>query len=108
MTWRITETVDAQGLYSYQAPMDVVQGHNDLRQRLSFAARERFFEDQLSVTLRVLDPFSMSRERSSTNDPRFRQTTDRAREIRGIGISVTWTFGKPDKEKDLLGEPPAE
>ena len=88
--------------------MNVEQGRNDLRQRLSFAARQRFFEDQLSVTLRVLDPFSMSRERAITNDPRFHQVSDRAREIRGIGVSFTWTFGKPDKEKgDLIGEPPA-
>ena len=108
LTWRITRTIDAQGLYSYQAPMDVEQGRNDLRQRLSLAARKRLFEDQLSVTLRVLDPFSMSRERSITSDPRFRQVSDRAREIRGVGIAVTWTFGKPDKEKgDLLGDPPA-
>lgn len=108
LTWRVTKTIDVQGLYSYQAPVDVVQGRNDLKQRLSLAARERFFDDQLSVTLRVLDPFSMSRERSITNDPRFYQVSDRAREIRGIGISLTWTFGKPDKEKnDLLGEPPS-
>lgn len=38
------------------------------------------------------------------------QVTDRVRVIRGIGLSLNWTFGKPAKEKttDLIGTPPAE
>lgn len=103
-------TVDAQALVSYVAPMDVEQGHNASRARVSFAARKKFLDDQLSVTVRVLDPFSTSMERSTTIDPRFTQLSDRMRAIRGLGLSVSWTFGKPDKEhspNDLIGEPPA-
>jgi hypothetical protein len=47
--------------------------------------------------------------RSTTVDPRFNQVSDRVRYIRGLGLSVSWTFGKPDKKgtEDLIGEPPA-
>jgi outer membrane cobalamin receptor len=109
LTFRVSGAVDAQALVTYQAPMDVVQGYNAARTRVSFAARRKFMEDQLSVTLRVLDPFSTSLERSTTVDPRFNQVSDRARYIRGVGLSVSWTFGKPDKKgtEDLIGEPPA-
>ena len=81
---------------------------NAARTRVSFAARRKFLDDQLSVTLRMLDPFSTSLERSTTVDPRFNQVTDRVRYVRGIGLSLSWTFGKPDKKgkDDLIGEPP--
>ena len=110
LTYRVSRTVDAQSLVTYQAPMDVEQGHNEARTRVSFAARQKFLDDQLSVTLRVLDPFSTSAERSTTIDPRFDQISERARHIRGVGLTVSWTFGKPDRDRsknDLIGEPPA-
>jgi hypothetical protein len=59
-------------------------------------------EDRMSVTLRVIDPFNTSRESSTTIDPRFYQVSDRRRTIRGLLLSVNWTFGKPkeDHERD--------
>ncbi len=109
ITFRLSSAVDAQALVTYQAPMDIEQGHNAARARVNFAARRKFMDDQLGVTLRILDPFSTSLERLTTIDSRFHQVTDRVRVIRGLGLSVNWTFGKPDKkEKDLIGEPPAE
>lgn len=109
VTWRASNTVDVQALVNYTAPMDVEQGHNAARARVSVAARRKFMDDQLGVTLRVIDPFSMSLERSMTYDPRFNQVSDRIRSIRALGLNVNWTFGEPEKEKktDLIGEPPA-
>lgn len=49
-----------------------------------------------------------SRERSTTIDPRFIQTSDRARVTRGLIFGVSWTFGKPlneEKNNDLVSEP---
>jgi hypothetical protein len=59
-------------------------------------------DDQLSLTLRVMDPFNTSHERSTTIDPRFYQVSDRARAVRGLLLGVNWTFGKPDKQKDTI------
>ena len=56
--------------------------------------------DQMSLTLRIIDPFNTSLERSTTIDPAFYQVSDRRRLIRGMLFSVNWIFGKAKKEKD--------
>jgi hypothetical protein len=97
-TFRATRSVDVQALLSYQAPMTVEQGRNASRTRFTLAARKKLMEDRLSVTLRAIDPFNTSRESNTTIDPRFYQISDRRRAIRGLLLSVNWTFGKPQEE----------
>lgn len=107
VTFRFSNTVDAQALVNYQAPMEVEQGRNASRTRVNLAARQRFMNDRINVTLRVNDPFSTARERTFTIDPRFTQTSDRSRTIRGLVLSVNWLFGKPPKrQRDILDEVP--
>jgi outer membrane cobalamin receptor len=98
-TFRASRSVDVQALLSYQAPMTVEQGRNASRTRFTLAGRKKLMEDRMSVTLRVIDPFNTSRESNTTIDPRFYQVSDRRREIRGLLLSVTWTFGKPQEER---------
>jgi Outer membrane protein beta-barrel family/Carboxypeptidase regulatory-like domain len=99
---RVSKTLDVQALLSYQAPMTVEQGRNSSRTQFSMAVRQKLKEDQLSLTLRIIDPFNTSHESNTTIDPLFYQVSDRARAIRGLLLSVNWTFGKPDKEKDTI------
>ena len=103
-TMRFSKTMDVQGLVSYQPAMTVEQGRTFSRTQVSFAGRKKLMDDQLNVTLRIIDPFSTSRENSTTTDPRFYQISKRARQIRGLLLGVSWTFGKPlrDHEEDLL------
>jgi outer membrane cobalamin receptor len=108
-TYRVSSTVDVQALFTYQAAMAVEQGTNASRTQFNVAARQKLMDDQLSLTLRVIDPFDTSHERGTTVDPRFFQISDRSRAIRGLLLGATWTFGKPDKGKetiDLSGEGP--
>jgi len=104
-TFRVSPTIDVQALLSYQAPMAVEQGRNSSRTRFSLAAREKLLGDRMSVTLRVIDPFNSSRERSTTIDPQFYQVSDRRRAIRGLLLSVNWMFGRPQRRgrEDLIG-----
>ena len=107
--WRVSSTVDVQALFGYQAAMNVEQGWNASRTQFNLAARRKLMDDQLSLTLRVIDPLDTSRERSLTFDPRFVQTSNRTRPIRALLLSASWTFGKPDKSEDkidLSGEGP--
>ena len=99
-TFRVSPTVDVQTLLSYQAPMIVEQGRNAARTRFSVAARQKLMNDQMSLTLRIIDPFNTSLERSTTIDPAFYQVSDRRRLIRGMLFSVNWIFGKSKKDKD--------
>jgi hypothetical protein len=80
--------------------MTVAQGRNASRSRFSVAARQKLMDNRMSLTLRVIDPFSMSRERSTTVDPLFYQVSDRTRTIRGLLLSINWMFGKPPKSED--------
>ena len=101
--FRVSKTVDVQALFSYQAAMAVEQGRNGSRVQFNVAARQKLMDDQLSVTLRVIDPFNTSHEYSTTLDPNFSQTSNRARAIRGLLLGVSWTFGKPEKQgKDTI------
>lgn len=96
-SYRVSSTFDVQTLVSYQAAMKVEQGSNASRTQVSLAARQKLMDDQLSLTLRVVDPFNTSRESSTTIDPRFYQVSDRSRAIRGLVLSANWAFGKPPK-----------
>jgi hypothetical protein len=98
----VSNTVDVQALFSYQAAMTVEQGWNASRRQFNLAARKKLMEDQLSLTLRAIDPFNTSHELSTTIDPHFFQTSNRARAIRGLLLSASWTFGKPEKKKDTI------
>jgi hypothetical protein len=104
---RVSSTQDLQALLSYTAPMTVEQGRNASRTQFSLAARQKLMQDRMSLTLRVIDPFNTNRESSTTIDPRFYQTSERSRQIRGLLLSANWTFGNPPKEKqdpnDLIG-----
>ena len=72
---------------------------------------ERRFNNTLRglkrLTLRVIDPFSTSREIFTMSDPRIYQVSNRANVIRGLLFSANWTFGKPPKHgrdpNDLVG-----
>jgi hypothetical protein len=97
-SFRFSRTFDLQTLLSYQAAMDVEQGRNASRTQFSLAARQKLMGDQMSVTMRVIDPFNSSRESSTTIDPRFQQVSNRQRAIRGLLLSVNWTFGKVEKQ----------
>jgi hypothetical protein len=107
VSFHVSSTLDAQALVSYQAPMTVEQGHNASRTQVSFAARQKLANDQLSVTLRLVDPFSTSREIFTMSDPRIYQVSHRSNVIRGLLVSASWTFGKPPKHgrdtSDLVG-----
>ena len=100
--YRVSSTVDVQALFSYEAAMNVEQGRNGSRTQFNLAARRKLMDDQLSLTLRAIDPFDTSRERSLTFDPRFSQTSTRRRAIRALLLSASWTIGKPEKAGDKI------
>ncbi|MGI8510159.1 MAG: TonB-dependent receptor domain-containing protein [Gemmatimonadaceae bacterium] len=100
--YRVSNTVDVQALFTYEAAMKVEQGTRGSRTQFNLAARQKLMQDQLSLTLRVIDPFNTSHERGTTFDPHFFQTSDRSRAVRGLLLSASWTFGKPEKGKDTI------
>jgi hypothetical protein len=94
----VSRTVDAQALVAYVGRATVDQGWNAARTRVSIGIRDKLLADRVSLTLRIIDPFSTARERSTTVDPAFTQINDRTRAIRGLQLSATWMFGRPNKK----------
>jgi len=107
LSLHVSSTLDMQALVSYQTPMIVEQGRNASRTQVSFAARKKLVNDQLSLTLRAIDPFNTSREIFTMSDPLIYQVSNRSNVIRGLLFSANWTFGKPPKHgrdpNDLVG-----
>jgi hypothetical protein len=100
--FRVSRSVDAQALIAYVGRTTVDQGWNAARTRISFGIRDKLLADRMSLTLRIMDPFSTARERSATLDPAFTQVNDRTRAIRGLQLSITWMFGRPNKKTDQI------
>ena len=101
VSMRVSSSFDLQTLVSYRGRMTVEQGTNAAQTRVSVAAKQKLHSDRVSLTMRVVDPFGTERERFTTFDPRFTQTSQRKRQVRGVLLNVTWNFGRPLKEKRL-------
>lgn len=100
--FRVSPTIDAQALVSYVGRTTVVEGWNAAQTRVSFGIRDKLMADRLSLTMRIIDPFSTARQRSATLDPSFTQLNNRLRRIRALQLSATWMFGRPSKKDDQI------
>lgn len=98
----ISRSIDAQALVAYFGRTTVPQGWNAARTRVSLGIRDKLMADRLNLTMRIIDPFSMSGARSATIDPAFTQINDWRRPNRALQLSATWTFGRSTKKQ---GEP---
>ena len=98
--FRLSPTVDLQALVTYVAPMTVEQGRNAARARVSLAIRQKLMNDQMNLTLRIIDPFNSALERNTTIDPAFYQVSERRRVMRGIQVNATWLFGHVKKDEN--------
>ena len=99
---RVSRTIDAQALVSYVGRTTIVEGWNAARTNVSFGIRDKLMADRLSLTMRIIDPFSTARQRSATLDPAFTQINDRLRPIRGVRLNAAWTFGRRTKKDDQI------
>lgn len=106
VAWRVSKVLDVQGLVTYRAPQNVEQGTIGAQLRPSFAIRQKLMDDQLALTLRIVDPFNSATDISTTIDPRFVQESNRTRVIRGLILSANWTFGRQRKQHEQLPEDP--
>ncbi len=96
----VSRAIDAQALVTYAGRRTVVQGWNAARMRASFGFRDKLIADRLSITTRIIDPFSTTRERSATLDPAFTQINKRLRPSRALQVSATWMFGRQNRRDD--------
>ena len=99
--FRVSQTIDAQALVAYVGRRTVVQGWDAARTRISLGIRDKL-TNRLNLTMRIIDPFGTTRQRSGTLDPAFTQINSRLRSSRGVQLIATWLFGRQKKDTDQI------
>jgi outer membrane receptor protein involved in Fe transport len=95
--WKVSPSLDVQGMYMYRAPMNVEQGRVSGFSMTNVSLRQKLRGDRSSLTLRVMDPFNTMGFNVRTNDGRFVQETDRRFGARAVFLGFNYNFGRPPR-----------
>jgi outer membrane receptor protein involved in Fe transport len=95
--YKVSSTLDVQGMYMYRAPMNVEQGRVSAFSMTSLSVRQKLRGDRSSLSLRVMDPFDTMRFNVRTDDGRFIQETDRRFGARAVFLGFNYNFGRPPR-----------
>ncbi len=95
--WKVSPTLDVQGMYMYRAPMNVEQGRMSAFSMASLSLRQKLRGDRSSLTLRVMDPFNTMGFTVRTDDGRFIQESDRRFGARAVFLGFNYNFGRPPR-----------
>jgi ferric enterobactin receptor len=93
-SWKLTNTVDATTFLNYRSPMTVEGGTRLAFVMTNFSLRQKLWNEQGSVTLRVSDPFSVTKWGARTQDGSVDELLVRRFGMRGIFITVSRNFGQ--------------
>jgi outer membrane receptor protein involved in Fe transport len=106
-TWRLTPTLDGQLFANYRAPTATEGGSQTAFVMTNFALRQKLWGDKGSLTLRVSDPFSLTKFGFRTADGRVIELTERRFGMRGVFLTVSRNFGEQLKlrPRQQEGEP---
>ncbi|MET0398684.1 MAG: TonB-dependent receptor [Longimicrobiaceae bacterium] len=96
-SYKVSPTLDVQGMYMYRAPMNVEQGRVSAFSMTSLSLRQKLRGDRSSLSLRVMDPFNTMRFNVRTDDGRFIQETDRRFGARAVFLGFNYNFGRPPR-----------
>lgn len=96
-SYKVSPTLDVQGMYMYRAPMNVEQGRVSSFSMASLSARQKLRGDRSSLTLRIMDPFNTMRFNVVTDDGRFIQETNRQFGARAVFLGFNYNFGRPPR-----------
>ena len=93
-SWKFTSLLDGTVFAQYRAPMKVEGGSQIAFVMTNFSLRQKLWKEQGSVTLRVSDPFSITRWGFRTQDGRVTELTERRFGMRGVFLTVSRNFGQ--------------
>lgn len=85
--------------YLYTGKRVTSQGTFDPLHSLDAAVKKDFFDDKLSLTLRISDILNSSRFRYNIEDPEFTESGYRSRGARTIFLNMSYKFGTDEKDK---------
>jgi outer membrane receptor protein involved in Fe transport len=96
-TTQINPTVILQAFYFYRAPVKIEKGRFSAMQMTTLTLRKKLDGDNMSVAVRVQDPFNTMRFRIKAGDDNLEQITARRFGVRATYVTFQWNYGKPPK-----------
>jgi ferric enterobactin receptor len=96
-TTQVNPTVILQAFYFYRAPVKIEKGRFSAMQMTTLTLRKKLDGDNMSVAVRVQDPFNTMKFRIKAGDDNLEQITQRRFGVRATYVTFQWNYGKPPK-----------
>jgi ferric enterobactin receptor len=96
-TTQVNPTVILQGTYFYRAPVKIEKGRFSAMQMTTLTLRKKLDGDNMSVAVRVQDPFNTMKFRIKAGDDNLEQITARRFGVRATYVTFQWNYGKPPR-----------
>jgi hypothetical protein len=106
-TTQLSPTVSLQGNYFYRAPMNIARGRFSAMQMTNISLRKKIDGDNMSVAVRLVDPFDTMKFRIKAGDDNLTQITARKFGVRATFVTFQYNFGQTPKIR-LPKEEPAQ
>jgi ferric enterobactin receptor len=111
-TWMFTKRWDAQFFSNYRAPTKTEGGSSLAFVNMSFGGRYKVWGDQGNISVRVGDPFGLSKFGYRTSNGQIIEYSRRYFQQKAVFLSVTRNFGKAlqlkakSQTEDAVAPPP--
>ena len=90
---RVTESLSAQGNFSYSPPTDLPQGRSEARYTGDVGLRYQFLNDRASLRLSLRDPFGLRQTGSRISDVTYIQIGESRETTRSAQINFSYSLG---------------
>ena len=94
VSWKLAPALDLQGFIMYRAAMKTEGGRQLAMVFTNVALRQKLWGDKGSLTLRVADPFNLTKFGYSTDNGVVTEQTERRFGMRGVFLTFTRNFGQ--------------
>jgi ferric enterobactin receptor len=96
-TLNVTPRTSLSAAYFYRAPMNIEGGRFDAMSFANVAVRHKVYNDRMTLSLRLSDPFNTQRFRIRAGDDNIIQLTERSFTSRAVHFGVQYNFGRPPR-----------
>ncbi|MDB4879365.1 MAG: TonB-dependent receptor [Gemmatimonadetes bacterium] len=93
-TYRLSALTDVQGFANCRAPQNTDGGRQDASVFMNLGVRHKAWGEQGSISLRLADPFNLTKFGSRIQSPQAIELTERRFGQRALVLSISRTFGQ--------------
>lgn len=105
VSWKLTPALDLQSFMMYRAPMKTEGGRQVAMVFSNVALRQKLWGDKGSLTLRVADPFNLTKFGYRTDNGVVIEQTERRFGMRGVFLTFSRNFGQAIKLRPRQQDP---